>query len=138
MHYGHGGEVVPVVRTVFAFSKVEVLFFGLGCQGCWQAVEIYLIGRQCPQAGVRTIVAVRFHRFASWRVERTGGRGLHDQSTDGSEKHMEEERGRTQRQAWQRSCPRHPVAGENPGIVHTEYEPQEISLRGGTRRANKP
>jgi NADPH-dependent 2,4-dienoyl-CoA reductase/sulfur reductase-like enzyme len=32
---------------------VEVLFFGSGCQGLWQAVEVYLIGRAGPKAGVR-------------------------------------------------------------------------------------
>jgi hypothetical protein len=32
--------VVPVVQTVFADVLVEVLFFGLGCQRFWQAVEV--------------------------------------------------------------------------------------------------
>jgi hypothetical protein len=31
---------------------MEELFFGLGCQGFWQAVEVYLIGRKRLQAGV--------------------------------------------------------------------------------------
>jgi hypothetical protein len=37
-------EVVPVVRTVFADFSVEVLFFGLGCQRFWQAVEVNRVG----------------------------------------------------------------------------------------------
>ena len=32
---------------------MEELFFGLGCHEFWQAVEVYLIGRELPQAGVR-------------------------------------------------------------------------------------
>ena len=46
--------MVPVVRTVSFDSKVEVLFFGLGCQEFWHAVEVDLIGREPIQAGVRS------------------------------------------------------------------------------------
>jgi hypothetical protein len=31
---------------------VEELSFGLGCQRFWQAIEVYLIGRERFQAGV--------------------------------------------------------------------------------------
>jgi len=37
-------EMVPVVRTVFADFYVEVLFFGLGCQRFWRAVEVDRVG----------------------------------------------------------------------------------------------
>ena len=33
---------------------MEVLVLGLGCQGFWQAVEVYRIGRERLQAGMRT------------------------------------------------------------------------------------
>jgi hypothetical protein len=36
--------MVPVVRTVFADFYVEVLFFGLGCQRFWRAVEVDRVG----------------------------------------------------------------------------------------------
>ena len=46
-------EVVPAVRTAFAFSlSGSSCVLLLGCQGYWQAVVVYLIGRLRFQAGV--------------------------------------------------------------------------------------
>jgi len=41
-----------VVWTVFVDLYVEELSFGLGCHGFWSAAEVYLIRRECSQAGV--------------------------------------------------------------------------------------
>lgn len=44
---------LPLFGQFWYFLSVEVLFFGLGCHGFWQAVEVYLIGCERFQAGVR-------------------------------------------------------------------------------------
>ena len=42
---------------------MEVLFFGLGCQRFWQAVEVDLIGREPVQAGVRPLGVIKLQVF---------------------------------------------------------------------------
>ncbi len=47
-------EVVSVVGPVLFFLTWKLLFLLLGCQSIRQAVEVDLVGRECPQAGMRS------------------------------------------------------------------------------------
>jgi len=65
-------EVVPVVWTDFVDWQVEILFFGSGCQGLLQAVEVYVIAGWCFKAAVRANRVVELDLLAESNTHLTG------------------------------------------------------------------